>query len=129
VRAAAGDGGAAPGADVAGGAWKSALDKLGEVDQRLGGALAIATRMEDLRRTMQAAVVAGTKNGTAAHDEAIAALLAAGAAVGDSSNLVLDPDLDALYLMQTSVIEGPGLVGALARSRSSVRRWTRSTRW
>ncbi|MCX7230215.1 MAG: methyl-accepting chemotaxis protein [Burkholderiales bacterium] len=119
VRAAAGDGGAAPGAEAAAGRWKAALDKLDEVDHRLGGALATGPRMRDLRRTMQAAVVAGTRSGTAAHDGAIAALLAAGAAVGDSSNLVLDPDLDAFYLMQTSVIEGPGLVDALARSRDA----------
>jgi methyl-accepting chemotaxis protein len=119
VRAASSDASSAPGADVAAGAWKAALDKLAEVDQRLGGALATGTRLGELRRTMQTATVAGTKNGTAAHDEAIAALLAAGAAVGDSSNLVLDPDLDAFYLMQTSVIEGPGLVDALARSRDA----------
>jgi methyl-accepting chemotaxis protein len=119
VRAAAGDGRAAPGAEAAAGAWKAALDRLGDVDQRLGGALATRTRMGDLRRTMQAALVVDTKNGTAAHDEAIAALLAAGAAVGDSSNLVLDPDLDAFYLMQTSVMEGPGLVDAMARARDA----------
>ena len=39
--------------------------------------------------------------------------------MGDSSNLVLDPDLDAFYLMQTAVIEGPGLVDALARARDA----------
>ena len=119
VRAASSDASSAPGADVAAGAWKAALDKLAEVDQRLGGALATGSRLAELRRTMQAATTVGTKNGTGAHDEAIAALLAAGAAVGDSSNLVLDPDLDAFYLMQTSVIEGPGLVDALARSRDA----------
>ncbi len=119
VRAASSDASSAPGADVAAGAWKAALDKLAEVDQRLGGALATGSRLAELRRTMQAATTVGTKNGTGAHDEAIAALLAAGVAVGDSSNLVLDPDLDAFYLMQTSVIEGPGLVDALARSRDA----------
>jgi hypothetical protein len=141
VRAAAGDGGAAPGAEAAAGSWKAALDKLDEVDQRLGGALATGSRMRDLRRTMQAAVVAGTKRGTAAHDEAIAALLAAGAAVGDSSNLVLDPDLDAFYLRAPTVRRrasaapprampiSPIRSGRRPGWRSSVRRWTRSTRW
>jgi len=119
VRAATGDGSAAPGTEAAAGAWKTALDALEVVDKQLGAELSTGTRMGELRRTMQAATASGTKNGTAAHDEAIAALLAAGAAVGDSSNLVLDPDLDAFYLMQTSVIEGPGLVDALARSRDA----------
>jgi methyl-accepting chemotaxis protein len=115
ARVAAGDAAAAAGAAVAADAWKKAIDTLAEVDKRLGGALTTEKRVAGLAQTMQAALSGGGK----AHDDAIDALLAAGAAVGDSSNLVLDPDLDAFYLMQTSVIEGPGLVDALARVRDA----------
>jgi methyl-accepting chemotaxis protein len=117
-RTAAGDASAAGGIPAAAEAGKSAVGRLGEVDKRLGEPLATGSRTKDLERTMQASIAAGPK-GAAAHDEAVATLLAAGAAVGDSSNLVLDPDLDAFYLMTTSVIEGPGLADALARSRDA----------
>ena len=118
-RLAAGDAAAAAGAAAAADAWKKAIDTLAEADKRLGGALTTERRVAALAQTMQAALTAGGKAPGASHEEAIDALLAAGAAVGDSSNLVLDPDLDAFYLMQTSVIEGPGLTDALARMRDS----------
>ncbi|MFM1989136.1 MAG: hypothetical protein RJA99_2093 [Pseudomonadota bacterium] len=118
ARAAAGDASSTDAASAAAESWKTAIARLAEVDRRLGEPLATGSRLTDLERTMQASLAAGPK-GTAAHDEAVSALLAAGAAVGDSSNLVLDPDLDAFYLMTTSVIEGPGLVDALARSRDT----------
>lgn len=122
ARAGAGDATAASAATAAATAaadrWRAALGTLAEVDTHLGEALQTGTRVADLQRTMQAATAASTRAGEA-HDLAIVALLSAGAAVGDSSNRVLDPDLDAFYLMQTSVIEGPGLVDALARTRDA----------
>jgi methyl-accepting chemotaxis protein len=118
ARAGAGDATAAPAAAAAADRWRAALGTLADVDRRLGEALQTGTRVADLQRTMQAASAASSRVGEV-HDLAIAALLSAGAAVGDSSNLVLDPDLDAFYLMQTSVIEGPGLVDALARTRDA----------
>ena len=39
--------------------------------------------------------------------------------VGDSANLVLDPDLDSFYAMQASVIDGPGVIDAIGRVRQA----------
>jgi methyl-accepting chemotaxis protein len=115
---AAGDAAAAASVAAAADRWRDALGRLAEVDARLGEALATGSRVAELRRSHVAATSIPARRDEA-HDAAVAALLAAGAAVGDSSNLVLDPDLDAFYLMKSSVIEGPGLADALARVRDA----------
>ncbi len=118
ARVAAGDASGAAAAAAAADRWRAALAALAEVDGRHGDSLRTGSRVAELQRTQSAATaVAGRHDDV--HDAAVAALLAAGAAVGDSSNLVLDPDLDAFYLMQTAVIEGPGLADALARVRDA----------
>jgi methyl-accepting chemotaxis protein len=117
-RAAAGEPGAAASVAAAADRWRVALDALGEVDARLGGALSTGSRLQALRSAQSAATGVAARPDPV-HDAAIAELLAAGSAVGDSSNLVLDPDLDSFYLMQTAVIEGPGLADAIARVRDA----------
>lgn len=117
-QSAAGEPGSANAVAAAADRWRVALDALAEADRRVGGALDTGSRLDELRRTQSAATAVASRPDPV-HDTAIAELLAAGAAVGDSSNLVLDPDLDSFYLMQTAVIEGPGLADAIARVRDA----------
>ena len=98
ARVAAGDAAAAASAAAAADRWRAALSALAQVDGRLGGPLRTGSLLADLQRGQAAATAVAGRNEDV-HDAAVAALLAAGAAVGDSSNLVLDPDLDSFYLM------------------------------
>jgi len=50
-----------------------------------------------------------------AHDQMIAEVLSLIAHVGDTSNLVLDPDLDSYYLMDVLVVKLPALLDELGR--------------
>ena len=123
LRAHSGDAQAQARLPAAGDAWQQALAGLADTDRRWSVELATGQRVAELQSNAQS-VRTGWRalapdDARRAHDDAVGALLAAAAAVGDSSNLVLDPDLDSFYLMQTSVIEGPNLIEALARLRQA----------
>jgi methyl-accepting chemotaxis protein len=102
---------------------KLAVDRLAEVDRQTGSLLAAEKPLADIRRLLAALPESGAAvppaRVRAAYDDLIAALLAAGSHVGDSSGLVLDPDLDSFYLMQVAVIDGPGIADALSRLRQA----------
>ncbi|MEZ5444266.1 MAG: methyl-accepting chemotaxis protein [Gammaproteobacteria bacterium] len=57
----------------------------------------------------------GSTGASDAHDALIAELLSLVAHVGDTSNLILDPDLDSYYLMDVLVVKIPALLDELGR--------------
>ncbi len=57
----------------------------------------------------------GSTAASQTHDALIAELLSLVAHVGDTSNLILDPDLDSYYLMDVMVLKIPTLLGELGR--------------
>jgi methyl-accepting chemotaxis protein len=102
---------------------KLAIDRLTQTDRESGRLLDAGKPLADIQRLVSALPESGASvppaRLQAAYDELVAALLAAGSHIGDSSGLVLDPDLDSFYLMQAAVIDGPGIVDALARLRQA----------
>lgn len=102
---------------------KLAIDRLTQTDRESGRLLDAGKPLADIQRLLAALPESGAavppERLRAAYDELIGALLAAGSHIGDSSGLVLDPDLDSFYLMQAAVIDGPGIVDALARLRQA----------
>jgi len=117
VRAAAGDAQAASDVGAASQSLGAALTRLAEVDGRHAEALSTGTRVAQLRAQAQGlpGADAARQAQLNAHETLDAALMAAGAHVGDASNLVLDPDLDSFYAMQAAVIDGPGILSAIGR--------------
>jgi methyl-accepting chemotaxis protein len=118
-------GNASSSADLASGnaRIKLAIDRLTQTDRESGSLLNAEKPLAEIQRLFTAlpestASVPPARL-RAAYDELIAAMLAAGSHIGDSSGLVLDPDLDSFYLMQAAVIDGPGIVDALARLRQA----------
>ncbi len=92
----------------------TAFRALADTDARLGGALQTASHWADLQKAR--AAVAQAPSGaprTAAQDAAIAAVVALGAHVVDSSNLALDPDIDTYYLMSSITMRQPELIERL----------------
>lgn len=79
------------------------------VDERLGAQLAVGDAWAKARRQIGALPTeGGDAEGTyATYSKALDALLALNVAVGDASNLILDPDLDSFYLMDAVVNQLP----------------------
>lgn len=75
------------------------------VDARFGTELQVRQEWHELRRKL---------NGPAAAQGRITDTVQLMAHVGDSSNLILDPDLDTYYLMDATVVLLPALVGQLS---------------
>jgi len=109
--------------EAADSALKAAIARLSEVDASVGTELNTGERIKEVRQALQLAVTEsqGGKPAAsqAAQDGLIERLIAAGVHVGDSANLVLDPDLDSFYAMQASVIDGPGIIDAIGRVRQA----------
>jgi signal transduction histidine kinase/CheY-like chemotaxis protein/HPt (histidine-containing phosphotransfer) domain-containing protein len=82
------------------------------VDARLGAELQATEAWQGLRRKL-----ADPSAGQAAR---IADTLQLIALVGDTSNLILDPDLDSYYLMDATVVLLPSLAGALSTIGSAL---------
>ena len=123
VRSLAGN--ASSSADLASGTAriKLAIDRLTQTDSEAGRLLNAEKPLAEIQRLLTGLPESGASvppaRLRAAYDDLIAAMLAAGSHIGDSSGLVLDPDLDSFYLMQAAVIDGPGIVDALARLRQA----------
>ena len=87
--------------DAAAGKAGAARPDLAAVDaagSAFDAAMAIGTKREELRRAIGA---------DPASDGAIAAARALNDAVGNGSNLILDPDLDSFYTMDVAVVKLP----------------------
>jgi hypothetical protein len=88
---------------------RSALDRLQNANARYGAALQTTQRLNDLATQIEAAFQAG-ETGRAAYQRYSAVIdLAIDLirAIGDSSHLVHDPDLDSYYLMDAAIVRLP----------------------
>ncbi|MBX6748885.1 MAG: hypothetical protein IRY85_04310 [Micromonosporaceae bacterium] len=97
------------GSDVNQTSVRSALDSLQDADAQYGAALQTTQRLSDLSAQIEAAFQAG-ETGRAAYQRYSAVIdLAIDLirAIGDSSHLVHDPDLDSYYLMDAAIVRLP----------------------
>jgi len=88
---------------------RSALERLREAGARHGAALQTTQRLTDLANQIEAAFEAGD-TGQAAYQRyssVIDLALDLIRAIGDSSHLVHDPDLDSYYLMDAAIVRLP----------------------
>jgi len=96
------------GVEAAAGDLDAAADRLGKTDAELGDGLDSAEVAQRALTTVER-----MKAGKAASDQAVADLRALIGRVGDTSNLILDPDLDSYYAMSLVVLRFPELVETL----------------
>lgn len=97
--------------DVA--AVRAAVAEVQAVDDRLGGALRTTDRWITVRGIVQDRLSRSWPQPTAAYaqfGDLTTALLALVRAVGDSSNLILDPGIDAYYLMNAALLRIPEIL-------------------
>jgi methyl-accepting chemotaxis protein len=94
-------------------ALDAALRALAAADQRYGTDLDTKTPYQELMSALSAARADPAKLASA-----IAKLRALIARVGDSSNLILDPDLDSFYVMDLVVVKLPALVDRIGEVAS-----------
>ncbi|MFA9270632.1 MAG: methyl-accepting chemotaxis protein [Baekduiaceae bacterium] len=86
---------------------------MNDVDERLGGELETTEAWTKLERSISGLADAGGGSPQAvydAHTEVNAAALGLITLAGDTSNLILDPDLDTYYLMDAVVVKLPTIV-------------------
>jgi methyl-accepting chemotaxis protein len=116
VRAAGGDAAAAEGLPARADAVSAAAAAVDRAVRADGDALGVAKRWQELRAAIDAAPRAGDT--PAARSKAYGALTAAAASLivesGNSSNLILDPDLDSYYVMDDVITKVPGVLTGLA---------------
>src|SRR5689334_9393861 len=87
----------------------SAVAAVDAADRAYGGALGAHQRWTDLRARVTT-VTAQHPTGDAAYDaysEVVTLTVDLGRKVGDTSNLILDPNLDSYYLMDTALLRLP----------------------
>ena len=94
---------------------------LDEVDQRLDDSLHTRATWSELRDEIRT-LASRSSNATPAasydmHSQTIKKTIALVTAVGDASNLTLDPDLDSYYVMNVLIFQGPELAEIVAQAR------------
>lgn len=108
-------------------AVESALTDVRSADEELGESLATGKEFEDLEATwsfVRDSGAPGTSSALAptfvdqAGDELVGAVRALISHVGDTSNLILDPDLDSYYVMDTVLLKLPEVQETLAEARA-----------
>lgn len=108
---------AVAGRQVDGTRLTEARTAVAAVDARYGASLRTTTRWNDLARRLDA-VTGAAPTGADAYARYSAVIdleLALVAAVGDASNLILDPQLDVYYVMDSVLLRLPGLVVSAGR--------------
>jgi len=97
------------------------FERLAAADQRLGGVLGTTARLEAVRanwQDLEAKLPALTvQDSDVLHRKLVADIRALTSHVGDTSNLILDPDLDSYYLMDAVLLKLPERQDLLARIR------------
>ncbi len=98
------------------------IQTLDQLDQRLGGMLQTTPTWQQIKTKWLA--IATSPRSTAlestiiAHDQLITAILSQIAHVGDTSNLILDPDLDTYYLMDGVINRLPQALESTAQAEA-----------
>ncbi len=117
VRAAAGDDASAGALDGRLAAVTEAVAAVDEAVKADGSELALEQDWAELRASIDG-TLGDLPSDVAERSEAIAGLTAGAAALivkaGDTSNLILDPDLDSFYVMDALVTKVPGMLSGLA---------------
>ena len=117
VRAEAGDEDAAAALDARLAAVKAAVAKVDAAVAADGAELALESDWSDLRGSIES-TLAGLPDGVADRSAALDELTTGAAALivkaGDTSNLILDPDLDSFYVMDALITKVPGMLTGLA---------------
>ena len=115
VRAAAGSEDVDVDARVA--AVEDAVAKVDEAVKADGAELAVQDQWSELRSSIES-TLGDLPDGVAARSKALGALTTGASALivkaGDTSNLILDPDLDSFYVMDALVTKVPGVLTGLA---------------
>jgi methyl-accepting chemotaxis protein len=115
VRAAAGSSAAQAALPAARSGLQAAIGRVDGADRTMGADL----RTTAVWRRTRARIVAALRvqrSPRTAWDDAAASTLELIVAVGDGSNLILDPDLDSFYVMDALITKLPGLVDAAGRA-------------
>ena len=98
-----------------------ALNRLVVVDSALGASLNTASRLsvvlENRRFLREFLFGQEGRNTTEMHRQLLVDIAALTSHVGDTSNLILDPDLDSYYLMDAVLLRLPGLADLVAELR------------
>jgi methyl-accepting chemotaxis protein len=117
VRGAAGDEDAAAALDARVNAVKADVAKVDAAVAADGDELALKDQWSGLRTSIES-TLAELPQGVAARSKALGALTTGASALigkaGDTSNLILDPDLDSFYVMDALVTKVPGMLTGLA---------------
>ncbi len=101
----------------------ASIEALEAVDSKLGETLSTGNRVKDLKNDWYALAEAAESgklnlsNSFKKHTDVVAAAQSIGTYVGDSSNLLLDPDLDSYYLMSALVNNLPTVLESLGTLR------------
>jgi hypothetical protein len=96
---------------------RSAVAEVDRVDAALGSRLGTTDRWRDVRGRVLA-LLDRRSTGRAAYatgSQVVDLLVALSGTVGDSSSLILDPDLDSYYLMDATLLRVPALLVAAGR--------------
>jgi hypothetical protein len=99
-------------------ALQARIKAVDAADARVGATLASSGRWADVRSRLHE-LITSSPTGTAgytAYSQLLDLQAALISAVADSSNLILDPQLDSYYLMDTTVIRVPDLIVNAGRS-------------
>lgn len=97
--------------DVA--AVRSAIAAVDEVDGRLGGELRTTERWTAIRQTVQDRTSRSWPDPAVAYtqySDLVTSLIELNRKVGDTSNLILDPELDAYYVMNATLLRIPEIL-------------------
>ncbi|UBF25795.1 response regulator [Kovacikia minuta CCNUW1] len=97
------------------------IEEIDEIDQRLGNTLQTSAKWGQLKaqwqQLKQESPRVSLEQSLKLHTALIAQLLALMAHVGDTSNLILDPDLDSYYLMDALVNKLPETIEGMTQAR------------
>jgi PAS domain S-box-containing protein len=97
------------------------IEDIDTLNRKLGTTLQSSTQWNNLKaewqQLKQELPNASLETRLKLHSELIAHLLSLIAHIGDTSNLILDPDLDSYYLMDTLVNKLPGSIEDISQAR------------
>ena len=97
---------------------RDAQAAVAAVDKRLGGQLSTTRRWAEVSSridTVATEAPGSAPTAYAAYTQLVDLELALAATVGDSSNLILDPELDSYYLMDATLLRVPALLVSAGR--------------
>jgi PAS domain S-box-containing protein len=101
---------------------EAAIQAIEGVEQRYDKTLQTGANWESIQRNWQEVREAYTVNGRRQsfqlHTDLISEILAQIAHVGDTSNMILDPELDAYYLLDTLITKLPSVIDHTAQART-----------